>query len=198
VIGIAGPSGSGKTALARRLAARLPAPVLSLDDYYRDLSYLALGERERQNFDDPAMIDWPLLRENLRAFRQGREMAKPVYDFTTHTRSAKVERLPPGPMLIVEGLFALYDEEVRALSSTRVFVSLDDAVCFARRLARDMRERGRSRESVLRQYNETVRPMAERYVLPTRAFADVVVSGDARLEESAAAVIAHARGQHPP
>jgi uridine kinase len=194
LIGIAGASCSGKTAIATHLAARLAATVLSLDHYYRDLSHLPLAERARQNFDHPEMLDWGLIREHVAALAQGREVLKPVYDFAVHARSGALERIVATPMMIVEGIFALYDEAVRECCSTRVFVSLADEVCLARRLERDVRERGRTRESVLRQYEESVRPMCERYVLPAREFAHVVVAGDAPLEVCASAILTHVRG----
>lgn len=194
VIGIAGPSCSGKTELARRLvklfSATAPA-VVSLDAYYRDLSVLCPEERAQCNFDIPGALDRELLAEHLRTLAHGEGIDRPVYLFSTHTRSPRRERVEPGAFVIVEGLFALYWEEVRGLLDTKVFVALEDSVCLSRRLARDTRERGRSPESVFVQYTETVRPMNERYVLPTRRFADVVVSGGGTLEESSAAVMAH-------
>jgi uridine kinase len=190
LIGIAGPSGSGKTLLARAVAARTGATVLALDHYYRDLSHLPLAERERVNFDEPAALDWALAVEQVAALRRGLAIERPEYDFTTHTRRAVTARVEPGPAVVVDGIFALHSEAMRALFDLRVFVELEDAVCLERRLERDLRERDRTRESVLQQYAETVRPMAERWVLPTRAHADVVVRGDADLEESARAVLA--------
>lgn len=183
LIGIAGPSGSGKTRIAEAIARRARGCVLSLDHYYRDLLALPFEERERCNFDDPASLDWDLAITHLAALKEGNPIDRPRYDFAAHTR-AEPERMDPAAVVIVDGIFALHHETVRALYDTRVFVELEDEVCLARRLERDMRERGRSRESVLRQYAETVRPMCERYILPMRAYADLVVRGDGDLEDS--------------
>lgn len=195
IIAIGGPSCAGKTELAKHLARLLPASMLPLDAYYRDLAFLPLSERAKFNFDVPDALDHDLLRGHLTALLEGREIAFPVYDFTTHTRSAAVERLLPGPYLLLEGLFALYWDDIRPLLATKVFVEAPDPTCLARRQIRDVRERGRTPASVLQQYCDTVRPMAELHVLPTRRFADVVVSGEVPLETSAAAVLAHVRSR---
>lgn len=194
LIGIAGPSGSGKTELSRRLAAMLPAQIVSVDSYYRDLPGVPFEQRALSNFDSPEAIDHDLLARHLALIAAGREVAIPVYDFTTHARSPRTHRLRPREFVIVEGLFALYWSSVREQFGTKVFVAAEDQVCFERRLERDVRERGRSEESVLLQYATTVRPMAARYVLPTRAYADVVASGTDSLARSAALVLAHIEG----
>lgn len=191
LIGVAGPSGAGKSELARSVAARLAAPIVALDSYYRDLAHLPLEERARSNFDVPEALDGALLAEQLARLAEGREIAKPVYDFAQHIRAAEVEYVQPAEFVLIEGLFTLHFEEVRRLLGTKVYVDAPDEVCFERRLARDVRERGRTPESVARQYRETVRPMAERYILPTRQYADVVVSGADNLEAATAAVIRH-------
>jgi uridine kinase len=195
IIAIGGPSCAGKTELAKHLARRLPAPLLPLDAYYPDLGFLPLSERPKFNFDVPDSLDHDLLRRHLTAWVDGHEIARPVYDFATHTRSSAVERLAPGPYLLLEGLFALYWEDIRPLLATKVFVEAPDHVCLGRRQVRDVRERGRTPESVLKQYTETVRPMAELHVHPTRRFADVVVSGQVPLETSACAVLAHVQAR---
>lgn len=192
LIAIAGPSCSGKSELSKRLSGELRAPVVSLDSYYRELAHLPLEERARMNFDEPAALDEALLLAQVRALAAGRAIDRPVYDFSRHTRSGQFERIEPAPFVIVEGLLALYWPELRALYGTKVYIdAADDEVCFRRRLERDVRERGRTPESVYAQYQATVRPMAERYILPTRAWADLVVSGVEPLELSAAAVLAH-------
>ena len=191
LIAIAGGSGSGKTWLADYLAQRLPATILALDSYYRDLSELDLAARAHQNFDVPESLDWELILRQLEMLARGFEIEKPVYQFATHTRAAHTERVRPGEFVIIEGLFALYKERVRQLCGTKVFIWVEDPICLSRRLARDMRERGRSRESVIAQYDGTVRPMYEKYVLPTRQFADLVLCREERVEKLAAAVCAH-------
>jgi uridine kinase len=189
IIAIAGPSCAGKTELARYLSRRLTAPILPMDAYYRDLAFLPLEARCKFNFDIPDSVDHALLLEHLTALAAGRSIQRPVYDFTIHTRAPISETVTPGRCLIVEGLFALYWDDIRSLVGTKVFVDAPDEVCLARRQVRDVIERGRTPESVLKQYVETVRPMAELYVRPARRFADLVVSGEVPLEQSSAAVL---------
>lgn len=188
LIGIAGPSGSGKTELARTLAESLGAPILSLDSYYPDLAHLPLEERARRNFDVPEAIEHDLLFGHLRTLAGGGAVEIPVYDFTRHSRTDRTKTVSAGEFGVLEGLWALYWEDIRRLLGTKVYVDTPDEVCFERRLARDLRERGRSAESVAAQYAATTRPMANRYVLPARQFADVVVSGIEPVERSAAAL----------
>lgn len=197
LIGIAGPSGAGKTALAARVAEELDAPVLSLDHYYRPHDDLPPAERALLNFDEPGALDSALLAAHVEALARGAAIQVPVYDFAVHSRLPEITPLSPVPFVVVEGILALYWEPVRRRMGTRVFVSAGDEVCYARRLERDVRERGRTPESVYEQYRGTVRPMAERYVLPTHAFANVVVSGTAPLEDSVRAVLLHAETYAP-
>jgi len=192
LIGIAGPSGSGKTELARGLAASLGAPILSLDSYYPDMAHLAPEERARANFDVPEMIEHELLLAHLRALAGGGAVEIPVYDFASNTRTDRTETVSAGEFGVLEGLWALHWEDIRRLLAIRVYVDTPDQVCFERRLARDLRERGRSAESVAAQYAAVTRPMAERYVQPLREFADVVVSGIEPIERSVAALKAQA------
>ncbi len=177
LIAVAGPSCSGKSTLARRLAADLGGVVLPVDAYYKDLSHLPPEERAQVNFDSPEAIDREALAEAVRRLAGGQPIERPVYDFRTHTRTDRRERVPAAPVIVLEGLFALCWEEIRELCHLRVFVELEDRLCLERRLRRDTAERGRTAESVIRQYEESVRPMAERHVLPTRRFADVIVDG---------------------
>ncbi|MGA2263719.1 MAG: uridine kinase, partial [Acidobacteriota bacterium] len=193
LIGIAGPSCAGKTELATHLAADLSAAVLPLDCYYLDLSSHPLEERARFNFDEPRALDHKLFLQHLQALAAGNVIERPVYDFSIHTRTGKTESVRPGRFLIVEGLFVLHWEDVRALFGTRVFVDLPDGPCLERRIVRDVRERGRAPESVRLQFAETVQPMAALYVRPTRIFADLVIGGDQPIRESVDAVMAHIR-----
>lgn len=196
-IGIAGPSGSGKTALARRLAPLLPRDsiVISLDSYYLPQSHLTPEERDRLNYDHPEALDWNLLLQHLERLRHGHPVEQPMYRFDRHARDAQTRRVPPRPYLILEGILALYDPRVRGMMDLKVFVDTRDAECLGRRLRRDIAERGRTEASVLEQYQTTVRPMAEQYVLPTRKFADVVVSGEEPIDSGVARVLAAVRGQ---
>lgn len=197
IIAIAGPSCAGKTELAKVLSRLLSAPILPMDAYYRDLAFLPIESRCKFNFDIPDSLDHALLREHLTALAAGLPVQRPVYDFTVHTRSSIWETLAPGAHLILEGLFALHWDDLRSLFGTKVYVDAPDDVCLARRQVRDVIERGRTSESVHRQYVETVRPMAELYVRPTRRFADIVVSGQEPLEQSSAAVLARIKAAQP-
>jgi uridine kinase len=194
VIAIAGPSCSGKTSVARALAAQLPSTIFSLDAYYLDLATLTFEQRAAFNFDHPDSLDSAMLSQHLHDLAAGKDVTRPVYDFTTHTRSSRTETLSPKPYLIVEGLFTLYWDSIREIYSTKVFMEADHDVCLPRREARDIAERGRTAESVQWQYNTTVQPMADQLIFPTRKYADLVLSGSQPVADSAAAVMAHIRG----
>jgi len=176
-VAIGGPTCSGKTSLARTLAARLHgARVLSLDAYYRDLSGLSPAERSRRNFDEPDALDWPLLRAQLARLARGEAVPVPRYDFSTHCRADACDPFDPAPWVLLEGLFALHDPEVRAACALCVYVDVDLDQALARRLSRDTRERGRSADSVRQQFEDTVRPMTLRHIVPTRQWADLVIA----------------------
>jgi uridine kinase len=189
IIGVAGLSGSGKTALARRLAPHLDSEVITLDAYYHSQSHLPLEARSKLNYDHPDALDWPLLSAHLSALARGESIEEPLYLFDQHTRAASTRRIDPAPIFIVEGILALHHPDVRHLLDLGVFVTTRDEECLRRRLERDIAERGRTRESVMEQYYATVWPMALQYVLPSRGFADLVVSGEEPLDESVAAVL---------
>jgi uridine kinase len=190
ILGIAGPSSSGKSELANQLARRLPGTaIIGLDSYYRGMEDIPLADRKKVNFDHPDALDWELLHEHLQAIAAGRPFEEPVYSFSDYARTAETRILEPSEFLIVEGLFVLYWPELRAMLDTKVYVQTDPAVCFARRLARDVAERGRTPESVREQYERTVRPSAEWFVLPCVKYADLVVSGQEPFDQSTAAVI---------
>jgi uridine kinase len=194
IIGIAGPSSSGKTELAKRLAEALAGtPIVSLDSYYRDLPGLPLEERAQSNFDCPDALEWELLREHLRALAQGLPIDEPSYDFAHHARTSEARRIQPAEFVILEGLFVLHWPELRDLLETKVYVETSAGTCFCRRLARDVAERGRTPESVRRQYEATVLPGAERFVWPSKRYADLIVSGEQPLAVSTAAVLAAVR-----
>jgi uridine kinase len=178
MLAVAGASGSGKTTLAAELARTLGGLHFSLDTYYRDLSHLPAAERALQNFDDPSMIELPLLAAHLEALSRGETIERPLYSFTEFTRIAgETETIRPEAVVIVEGLFTLYFPQLRPLYQLSVFVDTADDVCFERRLKRDMEERGRSLESVRKQYDATVRPCGLAFVRPLIDFADLIVDG---------------------
>lgn len=183
VLGIAGCSGSGKTTLAAELAHTLGGIHFHLDNYYRDLGHMPFSERIRQNFDNPAMIESSLLAKHVAALAKGDSIERPIYDFATHTRIiGRTEHVAAGPFLVVEGLFALYYPEILPLYSLRVYVDTPDALCFERRMKRDIEQRGRTHESVRQQYEATVRPAGIAFVRPSAASADLVVDGTGALD----------------
>ncbi len=190
IIGIAGPSSSGKSELAKQLVERLPGTaIVGLDSYYRGMEEIPLAARKKVNFDHPDALDWELLHEHLQAIAACRAFEEPVYSFADYARTAQTRRIEPSEFLIVEGLFVLYWPELRAMLDTKVYVQTDAAVCFGRRLARDVAERGRTPESVREQYERTVRPSAEWFVFPCVRYADLVVSGEAPFDQSTATVL---------
>jgi uridine kinase len=193
LIGIVGPSGAGKSYLAAHLAERLGAPVLALDHYYRDLSHLPREERAQTNFDEPPALERDLLIAQVSDLHNGQEIHVPVYDFSIHARSCETQRFHPAEFVIVEGLFTLHWPELRHLLGTGVYVDMTEDVCLERRCERDVGERGRTRRSVIEQFRATVAPMAERYVRPTRAHADVVVFGAAPIADEVERVLEHVR-----
>lgn len=183
VLGIAGASGSGKTTLAHELARALGGFLFSLDNYYRDLACMPFEERIRQNFDDPAIIESPLLAAHVGALARGEAIERPLYDFASHTRIPdRTETVRPVEFLLVEGLFALYYPELLPLYQLRIYVDTPDPLCFERRLRRDTEERGRTPESVRQQYESTVRPASFAFVRPSSANADLVIDGGEALD----------------
>jgi uridine kinase len=183
MVAVAGASGSGKTTLAAELARTLGGLHFSLDTYYRDLSHLPMEQRILQNFDDPAMIDVSLLAAHVAAMAQGQTIERPLYSFAEYTRVPnETETIHPGALVVVEGLFTLYFPELRPYFQLSVYVDTPDDVCYARRLKRDVEERGREPESVRRQYDATVRPCSLAFIRPLIDFADLVVEGTDSLD----------------
>ena len=178
VIGVAGGSGSGKTTVTRRVIETVGqerVAVLEQDNYYRDQSDIPPEVRRETNYDHPDAFDWALLQEHLCTLLAGVPIQMPTYDFNQDTRAPGVVSVLPAPVVVLEGFFALYQEELRAQMDLRVFVDADPDVRFIRRLQRDTTERGRSLESVIRQYLEFVRPMHLQFVEPTKRYADVII-----------------------
>jgi uridine kinase len=195
VIGIAGCSGSGKTTLARELATQLEATLFPLDLYYRDLSRFPLDTRHKLNFDHPDSLESELIIEHVRALADARAIERPVYDFKTHSRVAGAfDRIVPARVVIVEGILALHYRELVGCYQFSIYVNAPHEVCLARRIHRDVRERGRTEESVREQFDQTARPMAELYVLPSAARASVIVEGTDSLDWSVEQVLQRLRG----
>jgi uridine kinase len=173
IVGVAGGSGSGKTTFARKVleqsrAAGISGQMFSLDNYYRPLGHLSLEERKAYNFDHPHAIDFELALEQLESLRKGESIHQPVYDFKAHTRGPEPRLLEPTQLIIVEGLYALYRNELLDLYDYKIFVSTGIATAALRRISRDIVERGRDVEGAKHQILTTVLPMYETYVKPTQ------------------------------
>ena len=178
VIAIGGGSGSGKTTFAQRLMERVGPErclLLSLDRFYADHPEQDYEARCRCNYDHPDSMDVPLLAGCVRDLSAGKPVDAPLYDFTIHRRCERRERLQSTGILIVEGIFALYFPEILQLADLKIFVDVDDDLQFARRLMRDMTERNRTAQSVYSQYVDTVKPMYQQFISPTRQNADFIV-----------------------
>ena len=177
VIGIAGGTASGKTTLMRNLIADCEdeVTVLSHDNYYKRHDELSYEERCKLNYDEPDAFDTSLMVYHLDQLRHGYEIECPVYDFTVHNRSDETLHLVPKKVIIVEGILIFENEELRDLMDIKIFVDTDADIRLCRRIKRDVNKRGRSLESVLQQYQQTVKPMHDRYVEPSKRYADLVV-----------------------
>lgn len=192
MLGIAGCSCSGKTTLAAELARQLDATLFPLDLYYRDLSQFPLDSRHKRNFDHPDSLESELFIEHVRELAQGRAIQRPVYDFKTHSRVAGAfEEIKPGNVVIVEGILALHYRELMQRYDFSIYVNAPHDVCLARRIHRDMRERGRTEESVREQFEATARPMADQYVIPSAALASLTVDGTDSLDWSVEQILEH-------
>jgi uridine kinase len=177
-IGVAGGTGSGKTTVATTLVQRVgPERIayLQQDAYYKDLSGLPLAERARLNFDHPDAIETGLLVEHLQQLRRGEPAEVPIYDFTTYVRRPETRHVPPRPVILLEGLLILAEPAVRNLLDIKIYVDTDPDLRIIRRIRRDIVERGRSLDSVIEQYLNTVRPMHLEFVEPSKRYADVIV-----------------------
>ena len=177
-VAIGGGTGSGKSTLARRISAALEAPILRMDDYYRAEGGKDLAARRAVNYDHPASVEHTLLLAQMTRLARGETIEKPVYDFARHDRSALVERVGPAPVVLVEGIFALAWAEIAAMCPVRLFVAAPEGVRFARRLRRDVEERGRDAAEVRQRLSAHVMPMHALWVEPSRSRATRVVSGE--------------------
>ena len=177
VIGIAGGTGSGKTTITRKLMQRFVADVSVIyhDNYYKAHHNMPYEERAKLNYDHPDAFDTDQLIEAVRALRKGRSVVCPVYDYSIHDRSEKTVTVKPAKVVIVEGILIFENKELCSLMDIKVFVDADADVRILRRIVRDVRDRGRSLESVVNQYLSTVKPMHEKYVEPSKRNADIIV-----------------------
>ena len=181
LIGIAGASGSGKTRVANSIAEHLGSTnvvIIQEDSYYRDLSEIPYQQRASRNYDHPDAFDHDLLARHLLQLVHGEAVSHPVYDYKRHTRSKETRTVGPGAVVVVEGILVLSNAKLRDLMDYRVFIDTPLDICLIRRLKRDMDERGRTMNSVISQYIETVRPMYLQFIEPSKQYADISISGE--------------------
>ncbi len=178
IIGIAGGTGSGKTTVVRKIVESLPAgsvAVVSQDSYYKDSSHLPWEERRAQNFDEPRAFDWTLLHDHLLRLRNGEAVDAPVYDFVTCSRLKETVRVEPREVILLEGIMALVDPDIRAILDMKIFVDADPDERLIRVLRRDSVERGRTIENLIDRYQTIIKPMHNLHIEPTKAYADLIV-----------------------
>ncbi len=178
VIGIAGGTGSGKTTVANAILERVGKHIVSYlphDAYYKDLSSLPSPQRAEINFDHPNSLDTDLMIRHVEHLKAGKEVELPIYDFTNHTRTAKTIHVDACPVILVEGILIFVEPRLRELFDVKLFVDTDPDIRLIRRIERDISERGRTIESVLHQYQRTVRPMHLEFVEPSKRYADIII-----------------------
>lgn len=179
LIGIAGGSASGKSSIAARLKEEFSLTnsvvIIRQDDYYKDQSHLTMEERVKTNYDHPFAFDNDLLIEHLNQLMNGKTIEKPIYDYTVHNRSEVTETVTPCDVIVLEGLFVLESEKLRDLLDMKIFVDTDADIRFIRRMVRDVKERGRSLDSVVSQYTTTVRVMHDLFIEPSKRYANLII-----------------------
>ena len=181
VILIGGGSASGKSYVLKKVLEKIPEEKvahISLDDYYKDFRELPFEERAKINYDHPKAFDWKLMNSQLKALKNGETIEKPIYDFTTHSRSEKTEIVEPKELILIEGIMALVNRELRSLGDLSVFISASRERRLVRRIERDMKERGRTYDSIIEQYFTTVLPMFEEIIAPSQYYADLIINND--------------------
>lgn len=178
---VAGGSASGKTTVVKEIlkhTSDADVVIIKHDDYYHNQDHLSKAQRRKINYDHPSSLDNDLLFEHLSMLLNNEAIEKPVYDFVENTRSKETEIIQPKPIIIVEGILVMQNEKIRSLSSMNLFVELDDDTRFIRRLKRDIEERGRTMDMVIKQYLSTVKPMFHKHIKPTKRYADVIIPND--------------------
>jgi uridine kinase len=178
IIGIAGGTGSGKTTVVRKLTERLPkgeVVVIPQDSYYKDSSHVPVEERQNINFDHPDAFDWVLLEQHIAQLKQGMSIEQPIYDYITCTRQKETVHIDPKEIIIVEGIMALSDMELREQMDLKIFVDADGDDRLIRVISRDIVERGRTAESVMERYQRVLKPMHEQFIEPCKRYADVII-----------------------
>ena len=178
LIGIAGGSGSGKTLVARSIIRDLGSTrvaIIDQDSYYRDLDDIPIADRDLRNFDHPDAFDNELLKQHIRQLSEGKSIEQPIYDYTRHARLRETKTIGDHVVIVLEGILIFVDEELREMMDIKLFIDADADIRLVRRIERDVRERGRAIESILRQYQATVRPMHLQFVEPSKRYADLIV-----------------------
>lgn len=178
---IGGGSASGKSYVLKKVLENFPeeeVAFITLDNYYKDLGDLPFEERVKVNYDHPKAFDWKLIHKQIRELKEGKEIDMPVYDFVTHSRENRTIRITPKRLIIVEGIMALVNKDLRALGDLMVFISASRERRLIRRIDRDTKERGRTYDSVIKQYFETVQPMFEEIISPSQYYADLIINND--------------------
>lgn len=179
IIGIAGGSGSGKTTFAKKVQDHIGKDIstmISMDSYYlNDLPEELQEQTDSPNFDHPHAFNWPLIREHISQLKSGAAIEMPIYDFTTNSQRQETQTISPTKIILFEGIFTLFDKTIREFLDIKCFLDIDSDIRFTRRLHRDVKERGRSLESVIEQYYQTVRPMYQKYLAPQEQFSDFTV-----------------------
>jgi uridine kinase len=194
VLGVAGGTGSGKTTVARSIVDAVGADRITLieqDSYYRDVDWRSEGELLHHNFDHPSALDNELLVSHLAALKAGHPVEVPIYDFVRHRRTARTKRVAPQPVIVLEGILLFVEPSLRDLLDFKVYVDTDADLRLIRRLGRDMAERGRTVQDVLRQYLETVRPMHLEFVEPSKRYADIIIPEGGENRVALEMVVAH-------
>ena len=180
---IAGGTASGKTTVVSKLLSHFDAnsvSILAMDNYYKRNDNISLEERKKINYDHPDAIDMELLKKHIIELLNNKDIDCPVYDFINHNRSNEIIHIKHTPVIIVEGILALYDKNIRDLADIQIFVESEADIRFIRRLRRDIKERGRDVDDVIRQYLSTVKPMYDAYVAPTKRYADIIIPNDTK------------------
>ncbi len=178
LIGIAGGTGSGKTSFAKELSSNFSKSDIVLieqDSYYKDLANISISEREKINFDHPSSIDFSLMIKHLESLKNGIQTKIPIYDFATHTRKKSTKTIDKHRIILLEGIFSLFNDEIRDMMNIKIYIDTPNDLRIIRRIKRDIDERNRTFESIIKQYYENVRPMHIKFVKPTKQYADIII-----------------------